>query len=318
MPDCPSCDRYFASAEALIQHTEAKHGKANVHNGVRMWERSRDQSGELTTGHRVGSYAYEVTNDMYDYDCDVWTCTICYRGFVKRSGLEQHLNSGVHESDLYRCQGCDRTFRNLGALNQHVTMTECSPRAARQVRTLLQDASHAQGLLMLTDQSHRPASRAAQPEGTLFFDGSATPNPGDGGAGFQLLDDRGREVSSVSIRVRTYPVTNNQAEYAALILGMLEAEREGMKRIKIKGDSDLVIKQMQGEWNVSNQKMIPLNNYANQIESRFKSVTYEWIPRDSNAVANELANNGREGYADREARIDRSHLPVWYVDDDDY
>lgn len=314
MPSCPSCDRTFNSNEALIQHTEAKHGKSNVHRGVRMWENSRNQSGELTTGSAPGQYSYEVTYEDYDDTTGTWDCGICYREFTTARGLEQHLNSGVHEEDLYRCQGCERTFRNLGALNQHVTMSDCSARSARQVRTLLADAGRQQGLLQLTDQSHRTASRQAPPEGTLYFDGGASPNPGCGGGGFWLTDERGDEVAAVSVGIYPYSgVTNNQAEYVGLIAGLLEAESQGMRRVTVKGDSELVIKQMTGEYDTRNDKLIALNDYANEIERRFQRVTYSWIPRSQNTIADGLAADGKTDDADTEMTLNlHRHPPVLY------
>ena len=99
----------------------------------------------------------------------MWHCDICYRAFNTKHALEQHLNSGIHEGDLYQCKGCSRTFRTMGSLNQHVSMTECSARTARQMRTLVKDASDAKGLLQLTDQSH--LRRSAAPEGTSLARG---------------------------------------------------------------------------------------------------------------------------------------------------
>ena len=312
MPSCPSCDRYFNSNEALIQHTEAKHGTSNVHRGVRVWEASRNQMGELTTGVAAGQYTYEVTRDDYCEQSDTWDCAICQREFTTARALEQHLNSGVHEDDLYRCRGCDRTFRNLGSLNQHVTMTDCSARAARQVRTLLSDASNTTGLLQITDQTHRLASRA--PEGVLFFDGGASPNPGCGGAGFVLFDDCWNEVARASVGVYPYTnVTNNQAEYVGLIAGLLEAEQQGMRRIVVKGDSELVINQMNGTYAARNDRLIALNEYANQIERRFQSVTYKWVPRAENQDADSLAAEGKTNSADSEMRLNVGRdPPLWY------
>jgi uncharacterized C2H2 Zn-finger protein len=169
MPDCPSCHRQFKYNEALIQHTEAAHGKGNVHRGVRMWENSRNQSGELTTGKDSGQYSYEVDNSDYCEESGTWDCSICSREFWTARALEQHLNSGIHEADLYRCQGCQRTFRSLGSLNQHVTMTGCSERAARQVRTLLGDASRQAGLYFRSQMRAGPpaAQRRQKRHSTL-------------------------------------------------------------------------------------------------------------------------------------------------------
>ena len=258
MLECTACNRQFFSTEALIQHTEAKHGKTTVHRGVRAWEDGRNQRGELTTGQEASACTYEVGSHCYDYDTEMWECEICYRQFYEKRDLEQHLNSGAHEAELYRCQGCQRTFRNLGALNQHVTATDCSQRAARQVRTLLSDAQRQPGLLQLTDRSFS-ASRTAPAEGTLYFDGGATPNPGLGGAGYRLLDDRNIEVARCAIGIYPYHgVTNNQAEYIALIQGMIKAQDKGMKRLVVKGDSEVIIYQMTGRYECHAERLVPL------------------------------------------------------------
>ena len=306
------CDRTFNSEQALIQHSEAKHGKGNMHRGVRMWEDSRDQAGELTTGRTAANYSYEVTSDQYDSDLDVWVCDFCQREFHSSRALEQHLTSGVHEDALYRCEGCSRTFKNLGSLNQHVTMSDCSARSARQVRTLLNDASRQSGMMMLTNHSHH--QREAALEGTVYFDGGAQPNPGLGGAGFVLMDDRRDQVARECLGISPYKgVTNNQAEYIGMIMGMIEAKSQGMKRIKVRGDSELVICQMRGEYDVNSDKLTSLNEYANEIERHFSSVTYEWIPRNKNTLADALATQGRSNNVDYEVKLQlRSWPPVCY------
>ena len=309
MPECGVCGRAFGSDHALIMHTEASHGGRNaVHKGVRMWEDSRSQKGELTTGNSAGAYTYEVDSDDYDYDYEEWTCALCQRGFTTRRGLEQHLNSGVHEQSLYRCQGCPKTFKSLAALNQHVGMTECSMRSARQVRTLLADAHDAQGMLMLTDRSQVRATTTW--EGTLSFDGGAQPNPGWGGGGYVLKDDRGKQVDAEAVEIQPHGTTNNQAEYVGLIYGLKEAARQGMQRIRIQGDSELVINQMRGEFNCNSDKIRPLYEYAVElIDQHFASVKYEWIPRGDNWQADGLAGDAIRGDAHRTITLKLHRYP---------
>ena len=240
----------------------------------------------------------------------MWVCELCYRQFYEKRDLEQHLNSGAHEADLYRCQGCQRTFRNLGVLNQHVTATDCSQRAARQVRTLLSDAQRQPGLLQLTDRSNVSASHTAPAEGTLYFDGGATPNPGLGGAGYWLLDDRNVEVARCAIGIYPYDgVTNNQAEYIALIQGMIKAQDEGMKRLVVKGDSEVIIYQMTGRYECNAERLMPLNEYAKEFEGAFISVRYEHIPRTLNTVADSLASLVKKNKADYEVTLDVDVYP---------
>ena len=119
-----------------------------------------------------------------------------------------------------------------------MTATDCSQRAARQVRTLLSDAQRQPVLLQLTDRSDVSASHTAPAEGTLYFDGGATPSPGLGGAGYWLLDDRNVEVARCAIGIYPYHgVTNNQAEYITLIQGMIKAQdnRQGDEAARSQG-----------------------------------------------------------------------------------
>ena len=112
--------------------------------------------------------------------------------------------------------------------------------------------------------AYRPKRRQREPHGTsrvgtLYFDGGATPSPGLGGAGYWLLDDRNVEVARCAIGIYPYDgVTNNQAEYIALIQGMIKAQDEGMKRLVVKGDSEVIIYQMTGRYECHAERLVPL------------------------------------------------------------
>jgi len=183
---CYACSRTFVCERDLIQHTEAVHGRQQVHSGVQMWERGRQQEGELTTGASLGNISYEVDDNDFDYDAGVWRCQFCARAFKQHRGLVQHLESGVHEQKAYRCSTCNRTFSSLSGLHAHAEQTG-HQRPARQVRVMLGDAARAQEQLLLTDQSARQVGPPPS-EGFLFFDGGAQPNPGVGGAGYILME----------------------------------------------------------------------------------------------------------------------------------
>ena len=298
MTTCLVCGKSFGSERALIMHTESVHGRRGVHQGVQMWEKSRDQEGELTTGTDMGDYTYELDHNDFDEYANVWRCPICSRIFNKDTGYLQHLRSGVHEEKAYQCQSCNRTFSSLSGLHSHSEQTG-HQRAARQVRTMLGDASRQQQHLMLTDQSGA-LQGPGPPEGYLYFDGGAQPNPGVGGAGVVLMDDRRNVVVRQAIRMRDYPVTNNQAEYTALLAGLTAARREGMKRLCVFGDSDLVIKQMNGQFRVNSEKMRPLYERAQAELSRFtrEGVTFTHVPRSQNTDADDCANRAIAGEYD--------------------
>ena len=201
----------------------------------------------------------------------------------------RHLTSGAHEESLYRCQGCDRQFRRLADLQQHASSSGCSARTTRQVRTFMHDAQQSQ--LMLTDQ----ASYEQHFEATLNFDGSARPNPGHAGWGFVLVDDYGTEIARES-GFLGYHNTNNQAEWEGLIQGMEAATRHGIRRLLVKGDSELVIKQMEGEMRVHNPQLKLLHNRAKGAQREFLHVGFEHVYRHYNQEADSLADQGRESY----------------------
>ena len=200
-----------------------------------------------------------------------------------------HLASGSHEESLYRCQGCARQFRRLADLQQHTSSSGCSARTARQVRTFMHDAQHQH--LMLADR----ASYEQHYEATLNFDGSARPNPGYAGWGFVLVDDYGTEIARES-GFLGYQNTNNQAEWEGLIQGMESAERHGIRRLLVKGDSELVIKQMKGEMQVHSPQLKTFYNRAKAAQREFLCVGFEHVYRDYNQTADSLANAGRESY----------------------
>lgn len=212
---------------------------------------------------------------------------MCDSCFAKKRGLEQHLTSGVHEAARYECEGCNRTFHSLGSLSQHLAATGHSNKEARLIHVMVQDAQ--QPMLMLTNGT---ASRFY--EATLYFDGSAQPNPGAGGAGVYLVDDRGNTLYHDGFAVPTINsysnVTSNQAEYAALEHGLEVAIDEGIKRLRVRGDSELVINQMTGEYRCSSARLVPYYNAILDLEREFHKVDYEHIPREKNSIADRLAD----------------------------
>lgn len=288
MSSCQICGKWFSSNQSLVQHTESSHGRAGVYRGVQSWEKSRRQTGQITTGVAAQDYQYEVDSDMYDYETDTLDCGMCSKYFSTARGLEQHLNSGVHEQKRYECQECGKTTTSLAGLTQHLEATGHARKESRLVDVMLTDAQQ-HPRLMLTNG---PAPRLYH-ECTLYFDGSARPNPNDyGGCGWYLVDHRGREMTRGGETV--YPsgdncnVTCNQAEYQGLINGLQAAIDEGVRRIKVRGDSQLVINQMTGEYKC-NAKLRPLRDEALELAEDFQDVDYEWIDRSENTVADELA-----------------------------
>ena len=82
--------------------------------------------------------------------------------------------------------------------------------------------------------------------------------------------------------------THNIAEYQALILGLRLALKHGARHVVVKGDSTLVVKQVNGEWKTKNPALQPLRTQAEELLAQFESWRVEWIPRKENWRADEL------------------------------
>ena len=271
----------------MVMHAENVHGRAGVHNGVSSWERNRSQVGALTTGTVQDEFEWD-TDDCYDYNTETWDCPVCRKEFQAEESLSKHLNSGTHDGDRYHCVDCSRKFSSLTALTQHQKSTGHSDRQQRLVHTAISDARH-MGQLMLTNGS----ASTLPAEATLYFDGAAAPNPGRGGFGFHIIDDvRGIEIASDCGSIRKYPCTNNEAEYGALLKGLLAAQYQGIRRLRVRGDSELIIKQMRGEYAVTAHNMVALHGEAMKLARAFQVVTYEHIDRSLNSRADSLAREG--------------------------
>jgi ribonuclease HI len=101
-------------------------------------------------------------------------------------------------------------------------------------------------------------------------------------------DEQGRFITSISQRIGR--ATNNQAEYRAIIAALEEATRLDAKRVDVKMDSELVVKQINGEYRVKKATLKPLYQQVKQLQSSLESFTVTHIPRRQNIEADKLAN----------------------------
>ncbi|MCB2188943.1 MAG: ribonuclease HI family protein [Deltaproteobacteria bacterium] len=123
-------------------------------------------------------------------------------------------------------------------------------------------------------------------------DGGSRGNPGPAGAGAVLLDPDGREVAALSRFLGR--VTNNVAEYQALLLGLTEAQARGVRELEIKMDSELVVRQLQGTYRVKNPGLQPLYRQAKELLRQFAAVHIMHVRREFNSRADELANQAMD------------------------
>ena len=122
----------------------------------------------------------------------------------------------------------------------------------------------------------------------MKFDGCSKGNPGLAGAGSVIYYNNNELWFSSKFIGNN--ITNNQAEYHGLILGLRHAIKQNIQLLKVYGDSQLIIKQMNGEYTVKSPLLLPLYEEAKTLEPYFVSITYEHIYRIENTRADELAN----------------------------
>ncbi len=166
-------------------------------------------------------------------------------------------------------------------------MTGHSRREERLVHTLIQDTLRLRSLPMITNGPPPDAPH----ECVLYFDGAAQPNPGFGGCGWHLQDDRGREMARgcTAIRAGSADVTSNEAEYEGLIRGLGAALEEHARRVLVCGDSELVLHHMTGEYECRHPRLAPLRARAKQLAAQLHAVRFQHVPRARNATADALA-----------------------------
>lgn len=119
-------------------------------------------------------------------------------------------------------------------------------------------------------------------------DGAARGNPGLAGAGVIIKDEHGRNVETIGRFLGV--TTNNQAEYHALIVGLEAVARHRPEAVTVRMDSELVVKQMNGQYRVRHPEIVPLYSRAAELASALPSVTFVHVPREQNPGADRVAN----------------------------
>jgi len=121
-------------------------------------------------------------------------------------------------------------------------------------------------------------------------DGGARGNPGPAAIGVVIRDT---EKILETIKRRIGDATNNEAEYTALITSLDAARKHTKDEVEIIMDSELVINQMNGEYKVKAENLLPMFDKVKELEKGFSSVTYTYVPRsDSNQeMADKLVND---------------------------
>ena len=121
----------------------------------------------------------------------------------------------------------------------------------------------------------------------VFSDGAARGNPGPAGAGAVLID--GGEVIARLGRFLDRQ-TNNVAEYQGLLLGLRHALELGYREVEVRADSQLLIRQLQGDYAVKHPGLKPLHAEALRLLGKFDKFDLRHVPREENALADEMSN----------------------------
>jgi ribonuclease HI len=122
----------------------------------------------------------------------------------------------------------------------------------------------------------------------LFTDGGARGNPGPAAYGFVLEAEDGDLLASEGRAIGV--ATNNVAEYRGLVAGLERALELGMKQVELISDSELLVKQMRGEYRVKNEGLRPLYEEAKRLAGEIGDVEYRHVRRAENELADRLVN----------------------------
>jgi ribonuclease H / adenosylcobalamin/alpha-ribazole phosphatase len=122
----------------------------------------------------------------------------------------------------------------------------------------------------------------------LLTDGGSRGNPGPAAYGYVLEAEDGTVISAHGEAIGV--ATNNVAEYRALLAGLERAADAGIDELAVVSDSELLVKQMRGEYKVKNAALRELWDEAQRLARRLSGVTYEAVRREENELADRLVN----------------------------
>jgi ribonuclease HI len=138
---------------------------------------------------------------------------------------------------------------------------------------------------------------------TIHIDGASRGNPGPAAFAYVITSDGQPAIETSGCLGKT---TNNVAEYTALLRALERAQQLGARRIHIRSDSELLVKQMNGEYRVKNPDLQVLYEEARQLCGRFETVGFTHVRREQNRDADRLCNEALDGGKPAAAPASRS------------
>jgi probable phosphoglycerate mutase len=127
---------------------------------------------------------------------------------------------------------------------------------------------------------------------TAYIDGGARGNPGPAGYGAYIQDKDGNVLDELYGGLGI--ATNNIAEYNGLLAALRWAVQHGQRKVHVRADSELLVKQMRGEYKVKNEGLKPLFLQACALVRRIGDVSFEHVRREMNQEADRLSNLGMD------------------------
>ena len=122
----------------------------------------------------------------------------------------------------------------------------------------------------------------------LSTDGGARGNPGPAAYGYVLEAEDGTVLAAHGERIGV--ATNNVAEYRALVAGLEKALELGIDEVEVISDSELLVKQMTGEYRIKNEALRELAGQVGRLARKLRDVSYEAVRREHNELADRLVN----------------------------
>jgi len=152
--------------------------------------------------------------------------------------------------------------------------------------------AHQSGELFPTPSE--PKARREKPEHYLqaHIDGGARGNPGPAGYGVVIEDEAGKKVAALSQYLGHR--TNNFAEYSGLLAALQYAVDHGYKGLKVISDSELLVRQLRGQYKVKNPTLIDLYGRAKQLIAKLDWFDIGHVLREKNREADRLANDAMD------------------------
>ncbi len=135
-----------------------------------------------------------------------------------------------------------------------------------------------------------------RPELVIYCDGGARGNPGPAAIGAVVLDpstDPPTRLATVSERIGV--ATNNVAEYRALVAGLEAAREFPARRVRVRADSQLLVRQLEGRYRVKQAHLRPFFERARELLGEYEDVELVHVPREENTEADALVNAALDG-----------------------